>query len=195
MKKIWEREMWIVLGFLAGCFALGMAGGILFANLAYPCRNGQNQILELYALTQIKKKEGKSTEYFWYLLENRMFTVLFFLLTGLTGAAHFVVVAAAAWMGFLAGAAGSILILELGLEGFRIFAGSLFPQAFVYFPAVALLMTKIYKEGGNIWKKPVKVIRIYFLTGLIVMILCLSGVVLEAYINPEWMRWILGRLC
>ena len=79
MKKIWEREMWIVLGFLAGCFALGMAGGILFANLAYPCRNGQNQILELYALTQIKKKEGKSTEYFWYLLENRMFTVLFFL--------------------------------------------------------------------------------------------------------------------
>ena len=53
MKRIWEREMWIVLGFLAGCFALGMAGGILFANLAYPCRNGQNQILELYALTQI----------------------------------------------------------------------------------------------------------------------------------------------
>ena len=62
MKRIWEREMWIVLGFLAGCFALGMAGGILFANLAYPCRNGQNQILELYALTQIKNKEGKSTD-------------------------------------------------------------------------------------------------------------------------------------
>ena len=114
MKRIWEREMWIVLGFLAGCFALGMAGGILFANLAYPCRNGQNQILELYALTQIKKKEGKSTEYFCYLLENRIFAVLFFILTGLTGAAHFIVVAAAAWMGFLAGAVGSLLILELG---------------------------------------------------------------------------------
>lgn len=99
MKRIWEREMWIVLGFLAGCFALGMAGGILFANLAYPCRNGQNQILELYALTQIKKKEGKSTEYFCYLLENRIFAVLFFILTGLTGAAHFIVVAAAAWDG------------------------------------------------------------------------------------------------
>ena len=175
MKKIWEREMWIVLGFLAGCFALGMAGGILFANLAYPCRNGQNQILELYALTQIKKEEGKSTEYFCYLLENRMFAVLFFILTGLTGAAHFIVVAAAAWMGFL--------------------AGSLFPQFFVYFPAVALLMTKIYKEGGNIWKKPAKIIRIYFLTGLIAMILCLAGVVFEAYINPVWMRWILGQLC
>ena len=105
------------------------------------------------------------------------------------------VVAAAAWMGFLAGAAGSILILELGLEGFRFLQGSLFPQAFVYFPAVALLMTKIYKEGEISGKKPVKIIRIYFLTGLIVMILCLSGVVLEAYINPEWMRWILGRLC
>ena len=25
MKKIWEREMWMVLGFLAGCFALGLA--------------------------------------------------------------------------------------------------------------------------------------------------------------------------
>ena len=133
MKRIWEREMWIVLGFLAGCFALGMAGGILFANLAYPCRNGQNQILELYALTQIKKKEGKSTEYFCYLLENRIFAVLFFILTGLTGAAHFIVVAAAAWMGFLAGAVGSLLILELGLEGFLIFAGSLFPQALYIF--------------------------------------------------------------
>ena len=49
MKKIWEREMWMVLGFLAGCFALGLLGGILFANLAYPWRNGQNQMLELYA--------------------------------------------------------------------------------------------------------------------------------------------------
>ena len=47
MKKIWEREMWMVLGFLAGCFALGLLGGILFANLAYPWRNGQNQMLEL----------------------------------------------------------------------------------------------------------------------------------------------------
>ena len=120
MKRIWEREMWIVLGFLAGCFALGMAGGILFANLAYPCRNGQNQILELYALTQIKKKEGKSTEYFCYLLENRIFAVLFFILTGLTGAAHFIVVAAAAWMGFLAGAVGSLFIST----GFCIFSCS-----------------------------------------------------------------------
>lgn len=57
MKKIWEREMWMVLGFLAGCFALGLLGGILFANLAYPWRNGQNQMLELYALTQIKNKK------------------------------------------------------------------------------------------------------------------------------------------
>ncbi|MFR7376337.1 MAG: hypothetical protein ACLUTZ_04630 [Oliverpabstia sp.] len=64
MKRIWEREMWIVLGFLAGCFALGMAGGILFANLAYPCRNGQNQILELYALTQIKKERRKINRIF-----------------------------------------------------------------------------------------------------------------------------------
>lgn len=77
MKKIWEREMWMVLGFLAGCFALGLLGGILFANLAYPWRNGQNQMLELYALTQIKNKKGKSAEYFWYLLENRMFAVAF----------------------------------------------------------------------------------------------------------------------
>lgn len=195
MKKIWEREMWMVLGFLAGCFALGMAGGILFANLAYSYRNGQNQILELYALTQIKNKRGKSTEYFWYLLENRVFAVLFFILTGLTGAARFIVVVAAAWMGFLAGAVGSLLILEQGLDGFRIFAGSLFPQIFVYFPAVALLMTKIYKERGNIWKKPLKVIKIYLLTGLAAMILCLTGVILEAYLNPAWMRWLLGQLC
>ena len=94
MKKIWEREMWMVLGFLAGCFALGLLGGILFAHLAYPWRNGQNQMLELYALTQIKNKTGKSAEYFWYLLENRMFAVAFFLLTGLTGAARFIVVVA-----------------------------------------------------------------------------------------------------
>ena len=141
--------MWIVLGFLAGCFALGMAGGILFANLAYPCRNGQNQILELYALTQIKKKEGKSTEYFWYLLENRMFTVLFFLLTGLTGAAHFVVVAAAAWMGFLAGAAGSILILELGLEGFRIFCRFFISAGFCIFSCSCTVDDKNLQRRGK----------------------------------------------
>ena len=183
--------MWMVLGFLAGCFALGLLGGILFANLAYPYRNGQNQMMELYAMTQIKSKKNRSAEYFWYLLENRMFAVAFFLLTGLTGAARFIVVVAAAWMGFLAGAAGSLLILEQGFRGFWIFAGSLFPQIMVYFPAAALLMTKIYKERGNIWKKPVKVIKIYLLAGAAGMILCLVGVALEAYVHPGWMRWLL----
>ena len=93
-----------------------------------------------------------------------MFAVAFFLLTGLTGAARFIVVVAAAWMGFLAGAAGSLLILE---QGIRRVPGPLqvryFHRLIVYFPAVALLMTKIYKERGNIWKKPVKVIKIYLL--------------------------------
>lgn len=194
MKKIWEREMWMVLGFLTGCFALGLVGGILFANLAYPCRNGQNQMLELYALTQIGSKKNRSTGYFWYLLENRMFANAFFLLTGLTGAARFVVVVAGIWMGFLAGAAGSLLILEQGLRGFGIFLGALFPQIFLYFPAVALLMTKIYKERGNLWKKPARVIKMYLLTGTIGTILCLAGVFLEAYVHPVWMRWLLERV-
>ena len=106
-------------------------GGILFANLAYPWRNGQNQMLELYALTQIKKKDGKINRIFLVSLwKTGCLPLLFFLLTGLTGAARFIVVVAAAWMGFLAGAAGSLLILELGIRRDSwTFAGSLFPQA------------------------------------------------------------------
>ena len=57
-------------------------------------------------------------------------------------------------------------------------------------------MTKIYKEGGNIWKKTGKSNKNLFSDRSDRNdSVCFSGVVLEAYINPEWMRWILGRLC
>lgn len=191
MKKIWEKELWTILGFLAGCFILGMTGGSLFANLAYPYRTGSGQMMGIYAMIQMKSKKNISFDYFCYLLENRLFAVAFFLLTGLTSAARFVVVAAALWMGFLAGAVGSIWVLEKGGGGFIIFAAALFPQMFAYIPAVLLMMTKIYKERGNIWKKPGRIIKGYLITGAEGLVLILVGVVLEAYLHPIWMKWIL----
>lgn len=191
MKKIWNQELWMTLLFLTGCFFLGLTGGVLFANLTNPYRSSQGQIRGLYTWMKIKDNPTGSVEFLCYLSEIRLFAIFFFLLIGMTSAARFITVAAVSWMGFLAGAAAGVLLLEQGLRGLGIFLAAMFPQAIGYLPGIMLLTAKVYKERGNIWKKPIRVVKEYFIVAAMGILCCMAGVLMEAYINPLWMNWIL----
>ena len=57
MNKFWNKEMWAVLWLLMGLGFLGMAFGAIFANIAYPYRGSEAQVMGVYVIEQLKNKK------------------------------------------------------------------------------------------------------------------------------------------
>ena len=184
MSKFWNRESSAVLWLLIGLFLLGIAFGAIFANIAYPYRSSEAQILGVYVIEQLKNREISEKEYLCYLLGERFKSFLVFALGGMTSLARPLAVCAILGMGFLAGAVGSMTVLQYGVKGFGIFAAANLPQAFLLAPSLLYLLTGIYQINGKIWRKPAAVIKKYLRFVLISGLGCFLGVLLECFVNP-----------
>ena len=154
MKKFWDEEWTGVIGMLAGCFLVGMAAGALFGNLAYPYRGQEADLLGVYLFNRLKEEKIATRSYFYYLLEQRMRGYLFFALAGLTGAARLSAVGGMLVMGFLAGAGGSMGVLQQGIQGALFFLGQIFLRQFFIFPPCYFYWEKytgrMGKSGENL---------------------------------------------
>ena len=184
MNKFWNKEMWAVLWLLMGLGFLGMAFGAIFANIAYPYRGSEAQVLGVYVIEQLKNKKISDRDFLCYLLEERYKSFLVFALGGMTSLARPMSVCVMLCMGFLAGAMGSMTVLQYGVKGFGIFAAANLPQAFLLAPSLLYLLTGIYQINGKIWRKPAAVIKKYLRFVLISGLGCFLGVLLECFVNP-----------
>lgn len=184
MNKFWNKESIPIMWLLIGCCLLGTAAGAVFANIAYPYRGSEAQVLGIYVIERLKDQNISSRDYLYYLLEQRFRSFLLFSLLGVTGAARMMAVCAMACMGFLAGAVGSMTILEYGMKGLGIFFAVNFPQALFLVPSVVYLLTGIYRINGRLWKKSGKIVREYLIIVLVGGLGCFLGVLLECYGNP-----------
>lgn len=184
MNKFRNKEFIPVMWLLIGCCLLGTAAGAVFSNIAYPYRGSEAQVLGIYVIERLKDQNISSRDYFYYLLEQRFRSFLLFSVLGVTGAARVVSVCAMVCMGFLAGAVGSMIILEYGMKGLGIFFAANFPQALLLVPSIVCLLTGIYYINGRLWKKQGKIVREYLMIVLVSGIGCFLGALLECYGNP-----------
>lgn len=184
MKKFWNKESIPVMWLLIGCCMLGTAAGAVFANIAYPYRGSEVQVLGIYVAQRLKDQNISSRDYLCYLLGQRFRSFLLFSFLGITGAARAAAVCGIVCMGFLAGAVGSMTMLEYGMRGLAFFLAANFPQALLLVPSMLGLLTGIYRINGRLWKKPAKVIKEYLILVLLSGLGCLLGVLLESYGNP-----------
>ncbi|MBS6180933.1 MAG: stage II sporulation protein M [Erysipelotrichaceae bacterium] len=194
MKKFWNRETGAVMGLLIVCFLAGSVAGTIFANLAFPYRSGETEVLGIYVMEKLKEQKISSETYFCFLLEQRCRGWLFFSLAGMTVAARMAVIAGMAGMGFLAGAAGSMAVLQYGVKGMGLFLAANLPQGIVYTPSMLLLVTEIYRGNGKIWKKPGSLIREYLTVSLLCLFGVLLGIVLETFGNPWFLSWVFSKM-
>lgn len=192
MKKFWNRESVQIMWLLIGCCFLGIAAGAIFANIAYPYRGSEAQVLGIYVIERLKDRDISSETYLLYLMENRLRVFLLLMLAGMTGVARGTAVCAAAGMGFLAGAVGSMTVLAYGMRGLGIFLAANLPQTLLYAPSILYLLTGIYQLGGRIFRKQGMVIREYLLMVFLSGLGCLLGVLFECYANPVLLEKIFG---
>lgn len=187
MNKFWNKESVSIMWLLISCCLLGTAVGAVFANVAYPYRGSEAQVLGIYVIEQLKNRNISSRDYLYYLLEQRFSAFFLFVLVGITGAARPAAVCAMGCMGFMAGAVGSMTVLQYGIKGLGIFLAANFPQVLVFAPTVIYLMTGVYRINGKIWKKPRKAVKEYMILVLISGLTCFLGVILECYGNPVFL--------
>lgn len=193
MKKFWSKETGTVMGMLMAWFLAGAAAGALFANLAYPYRSGETEVLGIYVMERLKENTVSSKSYFYYLLEQRGSRYLFFALAGLTAASRPLAVCGMIGMGFLAGAVGSMAVLQYGIKGMLFFGAANFPQCICYIPSVLVLFTGIYMINGRIWGKRIGMVKNYLILTGLCLLGCLGGIVLETYGNPGFLTWLLSK--
>lgn len=189
MKKIWSREAQHAMKITGICFFTGLVLGTVFANLAFPYRGGESEVLGLYVMEQLKERKIASGDYFVWLLQHRCRAYLFLAVAGMTAAARPVAVLGMGIMGFLAGAAGSMAVLQYGLWGLGIFLAAQFPQVLVYLPVMTVFLAQMYQKNGKFWKRGEQ-IRSYFLTALLCLAGWLAGVLLETFLNPGFLSWV-----
>lgn len=162
--------VWYMLGFLIG---------ILYANIIARNYITMTGIFHQYFLNQYTQIEIVAEDYLWYLFRRRLLPVAVLAIAGNAGLKKTAAVACLIWTGFAAGILSVAAVLRMGVKGIFLCLAGMFPQYIFYIFAYAILLYYFFQYPRVKWsgKKTVLV------AGMM-----LTGILLEAYINPAVMR-------
>ena len=171
-------------------FLTGFLLGVLYIYFTGEYKAQGTDIFSVQNLMQLQYTEIRYREYFWYLLKNRTAVLLVLGACSLALAGKYLLFGFLMLLGCSMGSMLSVLVLRYGLGGMLLFAGLVFPQGFVYIPAVFgwVAMLTNWNEGifgrrsalyQRMQGKKGKVRRIIFWIGVTII-----GILLECYVNP-----------
>ncbi len=164
---------------------LGFILGITYTNFIASDYVTVTGIFHDYFLNQYTQDIIVTGEYLLYLLKNRGTPLALFVLIGTTKMRKIAVVAALAWTGFLAGVISVSSVLRLGASGMVLCVVAAIPQIAFYAAGSIVLLWYFYSYPKVCWN--------YGKT-LFVVISFLSGILLEAYLNPHIVKFFMNLL-
>ena len=147
------------------------------------------EIFKRFGYTSIYK-EG----FFYYIFKNRFELFLLLTLSSFTsfmgGVFYFFIF----WFGLCGGVIGITLLIKFGIKGILLLFGLIFPHILIYVPCFVGLMKFLYKfqNAGKISRSSTTGMKyagnrpfpIFLLTMLCFLIILLTGVLVESYVNP-----------
>lgn len=190
MKGYGKNEIGIVIGRLAVLGLTGLVAGVLFGNLTFPYRNQESELVGLYLAEKLKESRIDDGAFFSYLLWHRLQGYILFVLAGFTGAARPMAAAGMMGMGFLAGAAGTMAVLQYGIRGMVLFGAAGMPQMLLYLPCLIVLFVHIWIYNGRVAGRYGEYLAVCFFC----LIGRLLGILLEIYGNPPFFSWICEKI-
>ena len=167
-------------------FLTGFLMGILLPNIIWKTIWEKDFFDSLYFIKNFINKSGNGIEIFEEVLQQRG---MFWLLVWLCGFSVFGVFLAIFTLWYLGFEAGYVLtggILQMGFTGGIVGISFLFPQYFVYFPALVGGMSAVYEKSKNIWmnQNAFQGSQLYLKKMFLFGMLYLTGMFLEGFINP-----------
>ena len=166
-------------------YMLGFILGILYTNFIASDYVTVTGIFHEYFLNQYTQDIIVTGEYLLYLLKSRGTPLLVFVFLSTTRIRKLVVVITLGWTGFLAGIISVASVLRLGASGILLCVVAAIPHIFFYVAAYIVLLWYFYNYPKVCWN--------YGKT-LFVIISFLSGILLEAYMNPHIVKFFMNLL-
>lgn len=147
------------------------------------------EVFKRFGYTSIYK-EG----FFYYIFKNRFELFLLLALSSFTsfmgGIFYFFIF----WLGLCSGVIGITLLLKFGIKGMLLLFGLIFPHILIYIPCFVGLMKFLYKfqNAGKISRSSMAGVKhagnrpfsTFLLTITCFLIILLTGIFLESYVNP-----------
>ncbi len=191
MKK--KNLGYFLIAFLTGIF-LGVMSVRLLGN-TYVEKTG---LFSAYFFDQYQNLTINCDQVFFFVLRQRLKSILMIWLMGLTSAGAAFTLIYSGYLGCMAGIAVMTAILRMGWQGVLIVALSLIPQIFIYAPVMVFFLNEVYEKGRKRnsthwvrgkretdWKYGVLLFAVLFFF--------LLGIVLESYVNPVILQYVLKK--
>lgn len=194
VKKIIKREFFPYWKFFICLFLAGVVLGTLFSNFTYRKRGQDVAKLQLFSLEESVSEPLDYEEYFFYLLPGRIGRMALFQVVGATVLGIPLVIAAILMQGFLCGVFLGVTLLQNGVKGMLLFFAALLPQYLFYAPAVLGMYTVICHMAGQVTQRGRffgKNAVQYCLWCLLFLTVTLWGTLVEGYLNPLFLEWLL----
>jgi len=185
----------IPAAFFIVLYIAGFFVGIIVANRLWKMEILRDVSAIYSILGKYQVSERPPSEYFLFLLKKKSVFLGTSLSAGLIGIGEIFALLVTLWLGFLAGGLSAIFLLQSGIRGLLFCSLGILVQILLYIPATITFLMLI--SGRNRYKRrrgPMhkKEIEINLLICVFFLISCLTGILLETYVNPFlWMRSVI----
>ena len=192
MKK--KNLGYFLIAFLAGIFL-----GVMFVNLLGNTYIERTGLFSDYFFRQYQDLAVNCDQVFFFVFKKRMKSILFIWFMGLTSAGAICTLLYSGYLGCMAGIVVMTAILRMGWKGILIIAVSLIPQIFIYAPILTFFLNEVYEKGikrrNMHWVHGRREIEWRYGVLLIaVLLFFFLGIVLESYVNPVLLQYILRKI-
>lgn len=179
MKIFHTQRIFLVL------FMSGFLFGIIFANLAANNYLTDARIINEYELTEFANENKGNEEFVVYLIFLRLipFAILFAL--SYSRIRKLIVFAFLTWTGFSCGLLMAMEIISIGISGIMLYFAGILPQYLFYVPAYVILLWNMYTSASKKWSAS----KVGVMAAFMVI-----GIVLEGYVNPFCLKWIIKKI-
>lgn len=178
-------------------FLIGFGVGVLAANLLWEPYLQQGNVLGIYILFQLTKEELSGKEYFLYILKYRGGWILLCVLSSFSIWGAPLAVITLLLGGIFLGLLLALSILQFGVLGMASGVALFLPQGLCYLPVLVVLMGRLAQRSMGYWGKQGKISKTSK-SSWIAMGTCLAGwlvgMLLETYVNPVFLNFILDRI-
>ena len=190
-KSVWTK---VLKGLLLGAFVVG----IFAANLMGQESISNAGILNDYFIGKFQYSQINGENLFFYIIGERIPMLILLLLLVFSSLGVICGVLVLGWQGFSIGFMLSTGIAKYGIKGMLLVLGGLFPQYLIYLPVyifycylAIFLRQRLYGEGKMVSSDQKYVYSAGLLAMIVLLLIYITGIFLESYINPIILKNIL----
>lgn len=187
--------------YLLYLFMIGLFLGILLVNIRYDIWTGEDGLLNAEMMKRLQNSELNGNYLFGYIVKHRVSTVLVIGMLASTMIGLPIVCGYVCYLGISAGCILTVAVVRYGIRGLFFMAASIFPQGFLLIPGYFLLLQwgldchrELYGRVGGLDGRYLAGSQFIVRKGmklLGILLIIISGCVVESYVNPKIVHFIL----